>query len=161
MIENLISVLLLLLSCLLSIRAILDLLEEASRCVYYCNDCLKSRFADNLYDMLQHVKLGHSDGSPVPEVVEKGDEDRSRETSRELGDCSNGSSSKHVPVQNTQNESAKCEVCGQESCTRCKKKPCQSELAEGNAEISGLAPKRDRQQCSQCGNSATRCNHMR
>jgi hypothetical protein len=31
----------------------------------------------------------------------------------------------------------------------------------GNAEISGLTPKRNRQQCSQCGNSATRCNHMR
>lgn len=153
--KTLISILLLLLSCLLSIQAILYLLDEAPQCVDYCDDCLKNHFADKLYDTLQQTKPGHK-GTILPQTVTELDgAGRTGETLPELGDCPDRSCSRQVPAENIKKETAKCEVCGQENCTRCKRNPHKSELAKGTTES-----KKKQQQCPQCGNLATRCSHM-
>lgn len=159
-VETLMSILLLLLSCLLSIQAVLHMLDEIPQCVDYCDECLRNQHQNNIDNILQYAISSRSRGIPLTTTAGFSDEHSRTKSLPELTACSVRSCSRHILEENIRNISAKCEVCGQENCIRCKQKAHQGDSADETNDSSEYAPKNNRQQCSQCGSLATRCNHM-
>lgn len=161
LVDPLITLLFLLLSCLLSIQAILHLLGEVPQCVDYCDECLQRHYASNADDIPQYPSIDHSTGIPLLAVTDIDGKYRTHQSLAELKDCAHNSCTRHVLGENVQKDITKCGACGQGSCAQCKRKTYPGNHVDETADLPGSAPKKNRQQCAQCGKLATRCNHMR
>jgi hypothetical protein len=122
LLDPLITLLLLLLSCLLSIQAILYLLEEIPQCVDYCDECLRRNFASNSDDRSQYAPLDRSSGILLLAAAYIDGETPTHQSLAELEDCTHNSCTKHIPGEIVQKDVTKCGACGQENCTQYKRK---------------------------------------
>jgi hypothetical protein len=96
LLDQLISLLLLLLSCLLSIQAILHLLGEIPQCVDYCDECLQRHYASNSDNISQYLPIDHSTGIPLLAATNIYGENPTHQSLAELEDCTHNSCTKHI-----------------------------------------------------------------